>query len=147
MVRNPKFEVRDPKEARSPNAESKAQRFRDPFGFRASDFFRISDFGSRNSSSWLHRKRLLLLGFLGLLLPLLDAAFHSPEGEKLFLVVNHFLPREPLEGVILLQKNGFFRANFLAIAAEDATQHVGLEFLRHLFRVRPVGNGPYRARR
>ena len=53
---NPKSEIRDSKEARNPKSEFRNQRPRPtalPFGFRASDFFRISDFGFRISLSLL----------------------------------------------------------------------------------------------
>ena len=56
---NPKSTIRNPKEARNPKSELGAP---DGFGFRASDFFRISDFGFRISNrAWLLALILSLL--------------------------------------------------------------------------------------
>src|SRR5438093_155424 len=64
---------------------------------------------------------------------------NAAEFEQLFSVVNHLRAARAGERIILLQEDGFLRADFLAEAAENAAKHVDLEFLRHLLRVRAVG--------
>src|SRR5277367_3684033 len=85
-----------------------------------------------------HRKSFLFLRFFQFIFPFLDAADRAAEREEFFLVVNHLGARQAGERIIFLKKNRLFRTDFLAKAAENAAQHVDLERLRHLFRVRAV---------
>src|ERR1022692_3729632 len=89
--------------------------------------------------SSFHRETFLLFGFFQLEFPFLDAGADAAKREQFFLVVNHLFAAGAGERVVLLQKDRFLRANFLAEAAKDAAQHVDLKFLRHLFRVGAVG--------
>src|ERR1017187_5684024 len=100
---------------------------------------------SKNSD--FHRKIFLLLGLLQFVFPLLDAAMDAAQREEFFLVVNHLRAACAGERIILLQENGLLRPDFLAEAAEDAAEHVDLEFERHLLGVRTVGQGTGRAGR
>ena len=81
------------------------------------------------------------------MLPLLHARVNAAEGEEFFFVVNHFRAARAGERIIFLQEDRFFRADFLAEAAEDAPKHVDLEFLRHLLRVRTIRELPRRTGR
>src|SRR5262249_41904102 len=58
------------------------------------------------------------------------AVHYSPDLEKFFLVMHHVGAREAGDGVILAQKNSLLRTNFLAHPAENAADHVNIEFLR-----------------
>src|ERR1051325_304682 len=73
-----------------------------------------------------YRKRLLFLRLLQFLFPLLDAGVRAAEGKEFFLVVNQLLAREAGERIVFLQEDRLLRADFLAIAAEDAAEHVDL---------------------
>src|SRR5438477_10010150 len=107
--------------------------------FWTSGFVILSDFDIRNSSftssavpsSLQNRKHVLLLRLLGLLLPFPDAiVVDAAEGQELFLVVNHLFAAGSGERVILHQEDRFFGTNLLAIAAENAAEHVNLKFFR-----------------
>src|SRR6266436_2531395 len=45
-----------------------------------------------------------------------------------FSILDHLGPAQSGQGKVLHQKNGFLRADLLAIAAKNAAQHVDLEF-------------------
>src|SRR5688572_7408737 len=60
---------------------------------------------------------------------------NTAEGEQLFLVVDHLFAGLACERVVLHQEDRFLRANLLAIATEDATQHVDFEFPGRFFNV------------
>src|SRR6266852_5053362 len=81
------------------------------------------------------RKIFLLLCFLQLVLPFLDATVNAAERQQFLFVVDHFFAREADQRIIFHQENRFLRADFLAIAAEDAAQHVNLKFLWRLLDV------------
>ena len=49
--------------------------------------------------------------------------------EQLLFVMHHLVPREPSNGVIFAQENCLLRTNLLAHAAENAADHVDVEFL------------------
>jgi len=55
------------------------------------------------------------------------------QGEEFFLVVDHFVARLSGQRVVLLQEDRLLRADFLAVAAEDASEHVDLEFEAAIF--------------
>src|SRR5439155_11943283 len=57
----------------------------------------------------------------------------ASQGEQFLFIVNHLIAAGAGERIILHQENGFFRTNLLAIPAENATQHVNLEFFWRLF--------------
>src|SRR5438270_12513653 len=59
--------------------------------------------------------------------------------EKLFFVVNHFAASEAGQGIIFHEEDGLFRTDLLAITAENAAQHVNLEFLGRLLDVSNLG--------
>ena len=63
----------------------------------------------------------------------------ATQGQQLLLVVNHLSPAQPGERVVALEENGLLRTDFLTEAAEDAPEHVDLEFLGHLLRIATVG--------
>src|SRR6266700_2834665 len=76
----------------------------------------------------------LCFGFFGFFLPLTNfVLMHTPQCQQLFLVVNQFITAGSDERIVLHQKNGFFRTDLLAIAAEDAAQHIDLEFFGRFF--------------
>src|SRR3954464_6398957 len=64
----------------------------------------------------------------------------SSQSQQLFLVIDHLLARRASEGIILHEKNGLLRTNLLAIAAENAAQHVDLKFPGGLFHIAHLGN-------
>src|SRR5262245_21607631 len=76
---------------------------------------------------------------------------HPSESDKLFLVVNKFLPREAGEGIVLQQEDRFLRTHLLAIAAKNAAKHVDLKFLWRFFHIarfrRASGSGGRNANR
>src|SRR5262245_52438800 len=92
------------------------------------------------SESNLYREIFLRLGFFGFVFPFLDARVNATEREEFFFVVNHLRTARAGERIIFLQENRFLGTDFLAEAAEDASQHVDLEFLRHLFRIGTVSD-------
>ena len=57
---------------------------------------------------------------------------------KLFLVVYQFLAGITGHRIIFLKKDGFFRANFLAIPAVNASEHIDLELFGSFFHVRSL---------
>src|SRR5438270_535077 len=64
-----------------------------------------------------------------LFVPLQHHSVHdAADLEQLLLVVHHFGPGKPGNRVIFAQKNRLLRANFFAHAAEDAADHVDIEF-------------------
>src|SRR5438045_1586859 len=91
-------------------------------------------------NSGLNRKHLLILRFLRLVLPFLDAGAGTAEREEFLFVVDHLFASEAAERIVLLQEDRFLRADFLAEAAENAAEHVDFELLRHLLRVGAVGD-------
>ena len=75
------------------------------------------------------RRDALRLSFLGFPLPLSDLILmNAAQGQQLFFVVDHLFPAQAVEGVIFHQENRFFRAHFLAKAAEDAAKHADFKF-------------------
>src|SRR5207249_3125465 len=117
--------------------------------FRASGFVILSEFVIRNLSFMFFRrssrfrdgKSRLLLRFLQFAFPFPDAVVvDAAQGEQFFFVVNHLLAAGAGERVVFHQEDRLFRTNLLAITAEDAAEHVNLKFLRHLLRVRAVGD-------
>src|SRR5205809_7740459 len=101
------------------------------FGLRHSSF-RSRHSCLANPSRFRNRKcfLLLLLLLFGLVFPLLDAVVvDAAEREEFFFVVNHLLPARAGQRVIFHQEDGFFGTNLLAITAEDAAEHIDLEFL------------------
>src|ERR1700732_1071492 len=66
-----------------------------------------------------------------LLVPLQnDAVHHAADFEQFVLVMPHLFAREAGDGVILAQINRLFRTHLLTHAAENAADHVDIEFLR-----------------
>src|SRR5580765_2839654 len=123
---------------------------------RASGFVILSAFGIRissftsfaNSSRFCDPKHFLLFCLLRLLLPFLDAVVvDAAEGQEFFFIVSHLFTSSSGERVILHQEDRFFRTNLLAIAAENAAEHVNLKFPWDLLRIRPVGGRAVWARR
>src|SRR5439155_15706837 len=104
---------------------------------------RPSSFGFRHSLRASSRlcdwKRLLLLRFFRFVFPFLYADVRAAEREEFFFVVNHFFASGSGQRVIFHQEDRFFGTNLLAIAAEDAAEHIDLELLWYLLRIRPVG--------
>src|SRR5256886_10450850 len=97
----------------------------------------------RRSSRFWNRKRLRFLRFV---FPFLNAVVvDATQGEQFFFVVNHLFAAGAGERIVFHQENRLLRTNLLAIAAEDAAEHVDLKFFRHLLRVRAVGDRPFRA--
>src|SRR6266576_3706234 len=148
----PKFQIPNPKLQTNSKSQTSTVRshHQAAFGFWTLEFIWILDFGFWSFipvPSWLHRKLFLLFRFLHLVLPLPDAALHAAEREKFLLVVNHLLASQATERVVLEQEDRFLRADLLAIAAEDAAEHVDLEFPGHLLGVGPVGVARHRAGR
>src|SRR5438876_8137443 len=81
----------------------------------------------RHWSFVILRRHALCLRFFRLLLPLAGfVLMNATERQQFFLVVDHLFPTGADERVIFHQENGFFRANFLAITAEDAAKHINL---------------------
>src|ERR1700693_4665700 len=54
---------------------------------------------------------------------------HAADLQQFVFVMHHLLARESGDSVIFAEKNRLFRANFLAHAAENAADHVDIEFL------------------
>src|SRR6266446_6611955 len=89
------------------------------------------------------RRHPLCFRLLSLLLPLADFILvDATQFEQLFFVVDHFLAARAGQRVILHQENGFLGAYFLAVTAEDAAEHVDLEFLRGFLDVAGFGRAP-----
>src|SRR2546429_9702721 len=98
----------------------------------------------RRSSRFWNRKRLRFLRFV---FPFLNAVVvDAAQGEQFFFVVNHLLAAGAGERIVFHQEDRLLRTNLLAIAAEDAAEHIDLKFLRHLLRVRAVGDLSCRTR-
>src|SRR4051794_33134709 len=70
----------------------------------------------------------------------------TAESEELFFVVNEFLPRAAGEGIVLHEEDRFFRADFLAVAAKNAAEHIDLKFFGSFFDIANLG-APFRAGR
>src|SRR5438552_19028344 len=102
--------------------------FPNPKSERHLQWFSCSGFVIRQSELlWCHALRLCLVG---LLLPLADLVqMDAAQRQQFFFVINQFFSRRARERVIFHQENGFFGADFLAIAAKDAAQHVDLKLL------------------
>lgn len=76
------------------------------------------------------------------MLPLLDlVVVNTTQGQQLIFAINHLLSSGSCERVIFHQKNSFFGTNFLAVAAEDAAEHVDVKPGRDLLAVGPGGRG------
>src|ERR1700719_3533092 len=58
-----------------------------------------------------------------------DAMHYSADLEQFVFVVHHLFARESGDGVVLAQKNRLLGTNLLAHAAENAADHVDIEFL------------------
>src|SRR5947208_6951576 len=77
----------------------------------------------------LHYTSIWLL----LLIPLQnDTVHYAADLEQLFLVVHHFRTSEPGNGIIFAQKDCLLGANLLTHPAENAANHVNIEFARIL---------------
>src|SRR5882762_1430399 len=77
----------------------------------------------------LHYSTTPLASFL--LIPFENhAVHHAADLQQFVFVMDHLLARESGNGVIFAQKNRLFWANFLAHAAENAADHVDIEFFR-----------------
>ena len=95
---------------------------------------------SAETSGLPNRKHMLLARVLEFVFPFLDSiVVDAAQGEEFFLVVDHFLAAPSGERVVLHQEDRLLRTDLLAIAAEDAAEHVDLEFPGHLLSVWPVG--------
>src|ERR1700733_7220340 len=68
------------------------------------------------SKSDFHREIFLFLRLFQLVLPFFNAAHGAAERQKLFLVIDQFLPAGTGERIILLQEYRLLRAHFLAKA-------------------------------
>src|SRR6266702_2902118 len=69
-----------------------------------------------------------------LLVPFQDnAVHHAADFQQLFLVVHHISPRESSDGVVFAQKNRLLGTDLLAHSAENAADHVDIEFLGVFF--------------
>ena len=58
---------------------------------------------------------------------------YSSNFEKFFLVMDHFFAGESSDRVIFAKKNRLFGTNLFAYAAENAADHVDIEFLGIFF--------------
>src|SRR5262245_46446520 len=83
--------------------------------------------------SWLHPLRLGLLGLFPPLLDLIDV--RSAQREQLLLVIDHLLAALARQRIIALQEDRLLWTHLLAKAAEDATEHIDVEFLWSFFNI------------
>src|SRR5437773_4698618 len=69
-----------------------------------------------------------------LLVPFHNNAVHyAADFQQLFLVMHHICPRESSDGVVFAQKNRLLGTDLLAHSAENAADHVDIEFLGVFF--------------
>src|SRR5208283_4550034 len=72
---------------------------------------------------------------------------HAAEGKQFLLVVDHFLPARAGERIVFHEENRLLRTDFLAEAAEDATEHVDFKLPGRLLYVARLGRTPGTGRR